>query len=524
MAGRRVIAIDIGRRRLRALEADVERDRLVVRRVLVQPLPESMDADDPARLGTWVGKTLREAGLARTNATIAISREHVVLKRLTLPSIEDHELPEMTRLALQRDLPFEPGGAVIDFACLSRTQTATTVIVAAAPGAVLANVRDAARAAGITVDRMSLRTLGTAALVATNATEGTESGVLAVDISGDRVEFSVIVDGTIRFSRAGEIPPGDDPKAIAAAVVTEARRTWMSYRIVEDAEDVRRAVFFGNNQVCELAAKSIGEILKIDTEVFDRHIRVDASSAEQDMGPVWPLAGLLLAPMLDRDLIDFLHPRKTPDVGSRKRQIVLGVVGLVLILVFAGITWAKIDLADRRASLGSLQNRSSTLLPKYLRYGRDFYKLAHLEQWESADADWLEHLSYVATLTPSSDRVVLDSWTGTLVFSGVKFDKKTKKFSAPKEIRIVVEGEAADRVTADDFRGTLVETESYDISTAGPDAETGRRLPWAFQYNLRTRDATPGGRTAPDKSGPGPGPAEQARATDVPAAGQANSR
>jgi len=226
--------------------------------------------------------------------------------------------------------------------------------------------------------------------------------------------------------------------------------------------------------------------------------------------------------MLKRDLIDFLHPRKTPDVGSRKRQIVLGVVGLVLILVFAGITWAKIDLADRRESLGNLQNRSNTLRPKYLRYGRDFYKLAHLKHWESANADWLEHLSYVATLTPSSDRVVLDSWTGTIVFNGVKFDKKTKQFSAPKEIRIVIEGEASDRVTADAFRGTLVETESYDISTAGPDAQTGRRLPWAFQYNLRTRDATPRGRTAPAEAGPRP--AEGARATDEPAAGQATSR
>ena len=79
-------------------------------------------------------------------------------------------------------------------------------------------------------------------------------------------------------------------------------------------------------------------------------------------------------------------------------------------------------------------------------------------------------------------------------------------------------------MTADAFRGVLVETESYDISTAGPDAETGRRLPWAFQYNLRTRDTTPSGRTAPDESAPGPGPAEQARATNELATGQANSR
>ena len=523
MAGRRVIAIDIGRRRLRAIEADVDRDRLKVRRVLVEPLPPAMDADDPQTLGTWVGQTLRHADLATTHATVAISREHVVLKRLTLPSIDDHELPDMTRLALQRDLPFEPDTAVIDFACLSRTATATTIIAAAAPDTVLATVRDAAGAAGITVERMSLRTLGTAALVATNVTEGALGGVLAVDISGDRVEFSVIVDGSIRFSRAGELPPGDDPQAIAAAVVTEARRTWMSYRIVEDAEDVQRAVVFGNHRVCELVAKSIGEILNIDTEVFDRHVRVDASGADAQMGPLWPLVGLLLAPMLDRDLIDFLHPRKTPDVASHKRQIALGVAGLVLILVLAGITWARFDLADRRESLGNLQDRKNTLLPQYLRYGRDFYKLAHLEHWESVEADWLDHLSYVATLTPPSDRVILDSWTGTIVFNGVKFDKKTKQFSALKEIRIVVEGEAADRVTADAFRGTLVATESYDISTAGPDAQTGRRLPWAFHYNLRTRDATPRGPTAPGEVGPGL--AGQARATpNEPAAGLRRSR
>lgn len=524
MAGRRTIAIDIGRRRLRAIEADVDRDRLTVRRVLVQPLPAGVNADDPVTLGTWVGQTLREAGLDKTHATVAISREHVVLKRMTFPSIDDRELPSMTRLALRRELPFEPDTAVIDFACLRRTATATTVIAAAAPEKVLAAVRDAAAAAGITVERMSLRTLGTAALVATNVTDDAPGAVLAVDISGDRVEFSVIANGGIRFSRAGELPFGDDPEAVAAAVLTEARRTWMSYRIVEEAEAVRRAVVFGNPRVCELAARSIGEILNIETEVFDRHVRVDASAAENEMGPVWPLAGLLLAPMLDRDLIDFLHPRKAPDVASHKRQLAYGIVGFVLIAVLGAMTWARFDLAARRQAVSSLQDRKSVLLPQYMRYGRDLYKLAHLEQWESADADWLEHLSFVATLAPSTDRVVLDSWTGTLVFGGVKFEKKTKRFSAPKEIRIVVDGEAADRVTADAFRGALVETESYDISTAGPDAESGRRLPWAFHYNLRTRDAVPGGRNAPNDDTAAPGDGKQAGATDARPAGPVSSR
>ena len=61
MAGRRAIAVDIGRRRLRAIEADVDRDRLIVRRVVIEPLPEGLDADEPAALGAWVGRTLTAA-------------------------------------------------------------------------------------------------------------------------------------------------------------------------------------------------------------------------------------------------------------------------------------------------------------------------------------------------------------------------------------------------------------------------------------------------------------------------------
>ncbi len=210
-----------------------------------------------------------------------------------------------------------------------------------------------------------------------------------------------------------------------------------------------------------------------------------------DMGPVWPLAGLLLAPMLDREVIDFLHPRKTPDIARRKRQIIYGIVGAMIILVLGGIALARFDLAGRRERADNLHAQERMLLPAYLRYGRDRYKLAHLEHWDSVDADWLDHLSYIVTMTPPADRVVLDSWTGTLAFGGVKFDRKSKVFSSSKEIRIIVDGEAADRMTADAFRGLLVDTASYDISTTGADAPSGRRLPWSFQYNLRTTDAVP---------------------------------
>ena len=77
---------------------------------------------------------------------------------------------------------------------------------------------------------------------------------------------------------------------------------------------------------------------------------------------------------------------------------------MAVILVFAGITWARFDLADRRQEMQRLNDRKSMLLPGYLRYGRDRYKLAHLQHWESADAKWLEHLRYICMVDDSRAR------------------------------------------------------------------------------------------------------------------------
>ncbi len=142
--------------------------------------------------------------------------------------------------------------------------------------------------------------------------------------------------------------------------------------------------------------------------------------------------------------------------------------------------------------MASLASQRKLLGPPFVRYGRDLYRLAHLQQWETVDADWLGRFAYIVTLAPPPDRLVLDSATGSLQFDGVRFDRRSKeRFLAPKQLRIVLEGEAVDRLTADSFRGSLVDTEAYEISTTGLDASSGRRLPFAFSYKLKTTDGSP---------------------------------
>jgi hypothetical protein len=279
----------------------------------------------------------------------------------------------------------------------------------------------------------------------------------------------------------------------------------MSYRIVEDTDDVRRAVVIGDPRVSKQVAGSIGEILGVETRVFDGHPLVE--TGEDDLGEAWPLAGLLLAPGIRAETIDFTRPRKAPDVASRRRQLVLAGVGTAAVIIVGLMTLANFQLAGLQRKLDTLSSQRSAQLPQYLRYWRDRYKINHLEQWDAAGADWLEHFAYVMDMAPAPDRLVLDSCSGALAFSGVKFDPKSKKFFASKEIKIILEGEAADRAAADAFREALVKTEAYEISTAGPDAKSGRRLPYAFRYHLVTAEGTPGG-SSPD----GPPGADEQRA------------
>src|SRR5262249_22654600 len=123
--------------------------------------------DDPNAVGQWVAERMRAAKFPRGDAAIAIGREHVGLKRITLPTIDDSELPDMTRLAMQRELPFDAQSAVIDFVPVDRGQASTAVLAVAVPQPVIDFATAMAKAAGLGIERISLRTMGAAALLTT---------------------------------------------------------------------------------------------------------------------------------------------------------------------------------------------------------------------------------------------------------------------------------------------------------------------------------------------------------------------
>lgn len=526
MGTRNAIAIDLGRRRLRAVQAAaVARRGVRVGRVVVADVPTDLNLDDPAAAGRWLAERLAAAGFSRGPATISVGREHVILKRIILPTVDPAELPDMTRLAMQRELPFDAETAVIDFVAVERHEASTTVLAVAVPRKQIEFVQQVMDEAGLKVQRIALRTMGAAALmnllvepqtisvrvedvgrvadesesapVADSVRASEAPATLAVDVVGEGVEFCVLSEGSIRFSRAAEVPAPQDALAMAEAVVTEARRTWMSYRSGDDSGGIGQAVIMGDRRVAEYAAGPVGEMLKMPVKVLREHpcVEIDERTAPgegpPDLSRVWPLVGLLLEGESSVERIDFLHPRKTPDVGARTRQRRLLAAAAAVVIGGVAFTLMRNDLQSLQSRVSTLASTNKSDDAAYARSFRDAYKLAHLEQWQSVHVDWLDHAMFLAKVAPPPEQIVLDSWTGTLEFRGVTYDRRSNRWSAGHQATIVIDGEARNRATADAFRGALIQNPIYAASTTGADARGGKRMPFGFTYRLRTQAAAP---------------------------------
>lgn len=492
MAITELTAIEIGRKRVRAIRAEVVRHRLAIRAGLVEEIPADISPQDAGAFGSWLGGRLKIAGIPRRRAVMILPRDGVAMKSLTLPSIEDQELPEMTRLAMQQELSSD---MAVDFVPLHRNETSTTVLAVCAPRVAVDHLLAIGRAAGLSVSRISVSTLGTMALVA-DAGEAESVITLVADVSGDSVEVAAINGSGLIASRVEEVPAPCDELSMAEAVMTGMRRAWMTHRLGADHAPVAAAVLLGRRRVCEYAAQPVQQMIGAEARVLNEHSQVDCAPVTVD--EFWPLIGALLEPSLKRPMINLARPRRAPDERAARRQRWLLAAGLALVVGMGLYTLANRDLRSLRAEAQRLATARAEGAGDYLRYVRDTYRLEHLRLWESMGVNWLGHADYLSRIAPGPDQVVLDRWTGSLVTNGVQYDKKGDKWTAPRQVTIVIDGEARNRETADAFRETLVQNSLYSTTTTGADARGGKRMPFGFTYRLRTQGDAPTNSTESD--------------------------
>ncbi len=542
---RQLVVMDFDRAGLHAVEVSVRRGGVRLLGSASAARPAGVSADDPEATGAWIRDVLDAARIRTRRMLVALPRDAAAVKRLQLPAVDADELPGMVGLAMQREMTFDAADAVIDFlppaAPSARAAPAagdqgdegaalaaagrSTILAAALPSTRLEAVRATVSAAGRTLDGVTLRSLGLAGLLARLAADAaggvdaaeaaatadaaaaagatgeqptapavrsTAGRELVLDVGDRGLELVVLEDGGVRFARAIALPPaGGDPADRVRAILTEARRTWMSYRVAEDG-DVSRAAVLGAPGVAEPVAEELHALLGVPVRRLDPRAAADADPGVADRvleSGGWPLVGLVLPEAEPR--LDWTAPREAPDhrrIAVRR----LGLVAALLGIVAAGAwTHARQELAGLRQELADVQERRREVAGDYARLQRDIARRLHLERWSAVDPAWIEHLAAIDSFMPPPGEVVLDGVSGSLAWRGVDYDRREREWSAPFELTFSIEGETASRTAAESIRGALVDADVYRVSSSGGDGRAGRRLPVGFAWRLGTRAVAP---------------------------------
>lgn len=545
MAAKTKIAIQLGRRSVQLAVLRPGTFGSVAASSITRALPDGTSPADAKAVAAVVGSILEEAGCRGGSAIFSLPRSLASTKRFELPSRDPAELPEMVRLAMQRDLPIDSATAEIDFVATGTSDRGSRIFAVAVPGSVVRFQREVAAAAGVDLEAISLRCLGAAYLagrldpesifgneggeegavrpsptVGDPAAEGPRS-LLAVDIGSEDLELSFVSEGVLRFARGVELQGADSSLLLAETISSETRRTWLSYRISQGDEAVVAAVVLGGSDAARLAAPQLAASTGLPSRLLRQH--PDVRTVDDGVASAWPLVGLLLERRKSRGGLDLAHPKRPPDLAKRRRVRALAQGALVLVAGFGGWTVGRGELSASEARAGELEGDARAALSEFLELKRERLRLGHLEAWRSVQPGWLDHALAVEGMLESAGegdgKPLLDTMQGSLDAGTIRYGRDGS-FEVDPQIRIVLDGESADRASGDALRDFIVADDRYQLRSTGADAAGGKRLPIPFSFQLRT--GAMGGEEAPKASGSGKR-TESARTATSKAAGAGGS-
>ncbi|MFW5653574.1 MAG: hypothetical protein ACOC0P_05970, partial [Planctomycetota bacterium] len=261
-----------------------------------------------------------------------------------------------------------------------------------------------------------------------------------------------------------------------ARIATEVRRSWMSYRVTDDAPDVERIVVIGIDGLAGAVARRLRSELGRPAEVLLSRSQVRGNVDE--LGPAWPLVGMALEYAEERDPLDFMHPKQPPDVAGMRRRIALGGVAAIFCLGLLGWTFAQREIQALETELATLEDEFGETYGRAWDLRRRMVRIEHLERWQSAGVSWLDHMAYIADRLPPADEVVLGGFSGSVDPEGIDEGRERTRDGVNQwewaDIRRTTtfqfDGATTERPVADRLRNRFVEDQYYLAQSVGSDS------------------------------------------------------
>jgi type IV pilus assembly protein PilM len=186
------------------------------------PLPVAIGDANPEALARMLGECFARAGQSARSLrglTLGLSGADVIVKQVSLPLMDDDEIPGALRFEARKHLPFDPQTCVIDYQLLGRvpSEKRLDILLAAVPQARLDRALAPLKAIGIDPDIVDAAPLALTNAISHSAERENEARV-AIDFGHNGSWLTLFQRGAPYFARRLEFGGASVTRAIATAL------------------------------------------------------------------------------------------------------------------------------------------------------------------------------------------------------------------------------------------------------------------------------------------------------------------
>lgn len=406
---------------------DWQKDSLLVASAGGRPGNAKVDACSLKKLGEGQAATavltdaVNELNLAKTTATVVLSRGKAEVRTISVPRIDSDELPDVIRFQAQRQLANMTDSWSLDFVLLPDVggEMQTALVAAVSPSDMNA-VNAACTAAGLQLSRVVLRPLEIARHALAHQS-GLSGAALVVCVTDDEADLILTNHGKILLLRNTRLPHESDSRSKALA--GEIRRSMVAASGQLGSTQVTDVILLSSGDIGSTLQAPLHEATGAQVHYLDiaESLPADATSQALALDAGNRVAGICGSVALSHAAkdatIDFKNPKKRPPKKKNTLSYILGGLAAAAVLIAAGSWWVNTNrsLTDELELLEAENESKKTLVESAKKKSQE---LALVEQFGKASPNYLDEFAHLASRIPEANKIILAGPTFTTLSNG----------------------------------------------------------------------------------------------------------
>lgn len=378
-----------------------------------------------ANVGRAVAAELRARNVGRLEALVAVGRANIELRQMSLPPAPPEELPELVRFQALRQFTTIGGDWPLDFAPLdSEGSESLSVLAAAISPEQVTQIKATCAAAELTPKRLVLRPFAAASLLRRHDRDVAQPCRLMVDLLTDEADLTVLDGKHVLLMRTVRLASSDEVAVLAKSLLGEIRRTIAASTNQLHGRRVEKIILCGEGRDQATIKLLVEQELSLQVEVFspfdDLTLATELQkNRPQHSGRFAPLLGMLVDEACGAaHAIDFLHPRKKPEVvNTRRRNLLIGAT--LGAMALAAVLLVMIQLESLDSEMTRLRSKNGGMKSKVAVAVKQKQATAAVQEFVDSDINWLNELQNLSRqLPPPEDILITQLSAGTRVPRG----------------------------------------------------------------------------------------------------------